>query len=348
VRRPHTFRESISRAFTLIELLVVIAIIGVLIALLLPAVQSAREAARRAQCTNNLKQIGLAAHNYLSVYEALPMGCGIAGGYSSGGCFPPLLQFMEQMPLYNATNFNLNIYTPANNTISATGLSMLWCPSDAKVSESKLLDPGYYLNDDHSCCNDGRYRMNYTSYAGNTGTWFPVLTSNATRLSQVNGVFMAVSSVRLSAVTDGTSNTLAFGERAHSLLSNADQADWHWWTSGNYGDGMSNTLHPLNSWKRKGLVTPSAQASVYAGNFSSLHPGGANFCFMDGSVKFIKDSIQSWPINPTTGLPPGLTWNDGGGSPNYWWVTDNAVLRPGVYQQISTRNGGETVSSDAF
>jgi prepilin-type N-terminal cleavage/methylation domain-containing protein/prepilin-type processing-associated H-X9-DG protein len=347
-------REPRPRGFTLIELLVVIAIIGVLISLLLPAVQSAREAARRAQCTNNLKQIGLAAHNYMSTYEVLPMGCAIAGGYSSGGLFPPLLQFMEQLPLYNAMNFSTNMYTPSNATLSATGVSTLWCPSDFKVIERKQLPANYFLlqavdaNGVHQCCDPARYWMNYTSYAGSTGTWFSVLTTNATRLSQMNGPFYTVSSVRMASITDGTSNTIGFGERAHSLLSSADQTDWHWWTSGNYGDTLGNTLHPLNAWKRKGLVTPSNQASVYAGNFSSLHPGGANFCFMDGSVKFIKDSIASWPINQATGLPIGLTWPATVSGVSFMWGIDNTQLRPGVYQQISTVNGGETVSSDSF
>jgi prepilin-type N-terminal cleavage/methylation domain-containing protein/prepilin-type processing-associated H-X9-DG protein len=336
------------RGFTLIELLVVIAIIGVLVSLLLPAVQSAREAARRAQCTNNLKQIGLAAHNYMSAFETLPMGCGIAGGYSSGGLFLPLLQFMEQQPVFNAINFNINMFTASNATISATGLTTLWCPSDFKVVESKLLaansffvidGSGNYVSDDPR-----QYRMNYTSYAGSTGTWMHRLSTNPTRLAQINGPFYTVSSVRMASITDGTSNTIGFGERAHSLLSATAQPDWHWWTSGNYGDTLGCSLHPLNAWKLKNLTTPAEQSSVYVGNFSSLHSGGANFGFLDGSVKFIKDSIQSWPINMSTSLPNGLSWD----ASNRLWVIDNTLLRPGVYQQISTCAGGEAVSSDSF
>src|SRR6188508_669090 len=113
--------------FTLIELLVVIAIIAVLIGLLLPAVQAAREAARRAQCVNNLKQIALAAHNYLGALGALPQGMTFVkdarsptGVFTSHSLFVPLMQYMEQQPLFDAANFDVNIFTAANATVHAT------------------------------------------------------------------------------------------------------------------------------------------------------------------------------------------------------------------------------------
>ncbi len=139
------------RGFTLIELLVVIAIIAVLISLLLPAVQSAREAARRAQCVNNLKQLALGAHNYLSSVDCFPMGLldqnsGDVGGlWTSYGPMLPLTQYTEQNSLFNAMNFNLNVYDIENTTINATGLSILWCPSDAGVDTGYTYPSGYDL-----------------------------------------------------------------------------------------------------------------------------------------------------------------------------------------------------------
>jgi prepilin-type N-terminal cleavage/methylation domain-containing protein len=135
------------RGFTLIELLVVISIIAVLVGLLLPAVQSAREAAYRIQCTNNLKQIALATHGYVDDWTTLPRGgflqqpfarSGLSdptgAPYISGGVFLLLLPYLDQRPLYDAMNFDVNVFTAINATISATGLSTFWCPSDSGVS----------------------------------------------------------------------------------------------------------------------------------------------------------------------------------------------------------------------
>jgi prepilin-type N-terminal cleavage/methylation domain-containing protein len=143
-------RNDRHRGFTLIELLVVIAIIGVLIALLLPAVQAAREASRRAQCTNNLKQLGLALQGYVDAHGVMPLGSfkmsppGDSGPGAGdhcvdrheGGVFIALLPFLEQGALFNAFNSSVHYETAPNSTVNGTGLSVLWCPSDGLVSRS--------------------------------------------------------------------------------------------------------------------------------------------------------------------------------------------------------------------
>ena len=136
--RP-SMRRSKARGFTLIELLVVIAIIGVLIALLLPAVQAAREAARRIQCTNNLKQLGLAIHNYEGIVGRLPptlviTGSGGAVGWTNSfGAHTRILPFAEQGPIFNAINFDVEMYSPPNLTATATFVDLLVCPSEVQA-----------------------------------------------------------------------------------------------------------------------------------------------------------------------------------------------------------------------
>jgi prepilin-type N-terminal cleavage/methylation domain-containing protein/prepilin-type processing-associated H-X9-DG protein len=358
------------RGFTLIELLVVIAIIAVLISLLLPAVQSAREAARRAQCTNNLKQIGLAVHNYISANDVFPWGCyrqhqvssPTGYPYTSGGSFVALLAQLEQGSVFNAVNFNYNIFGAGNTTITATSLNMLHCPSDPAIENRVFMAGGNVDGGDMTMC--------YSSYGGNAGTWFQLPRFDVAasifqqRINQQNGVILYVGyennlivsgtvypsqnrgPVRLASITDGTSNTFMYSERAHGMLNAQDQICWNWWCSGNFGDTSFCTMYPVNPFRKDantgviGSVGGSSDTFVSAA--SSFHPSGANFLFCDGSVKFIKDSINCWAINPTTSLPNGVTI-DGNG---VYQIAPGTTV--GVYQALSTTNFGEVISADQY
>jgi prepilin-type N-terminal cleavage/methylation domain-containing protein len=181
------------RGFTLIELLVVITIIVALVALLLPAIQSAREASRRIQCTNNLKQIGLALHSYHGTVGSLPWGIGLEKSFDVAQFWSALaliLPFMEQQPLHNAINFNLPgwSFIPENETGRNAQIAIFLCPSD----------PDHLINP-----------QGHTNYAANFGTIPISFSPNST------GVFVPVPEspiVTIAAITDGTSNTVAFGE----------------------------------------------------------------------------------------------------------------------------------------
>jgi prepilin-type N-terminal cleavage/methylation domain-containing protein/prepilin-type processing-associated H-X9-DG protein len=342
-------------AFTLIELLVVIAIIAVLISLLLPAVQSAREAARRAQCLNNLKQIALAAFNYLDTVGVLPQGMTFQVNGNNPGAtalgqvstahsmFVALLPQVEQQPLFNAINFNMNMWNAPNFTIHGVALSTLWCPSDPGAALSKIFPDG-------SMADPGAVTMNYTSYAGNTGTWMLWYQQDYPPQKSMNGLFHIRSAVRLAEVSDGTSNTIAFSERAHTLLDDTSSTWWQWWTSGNYGDTLFCTLYPMNPFRKVSgdiadqyaNTTGDDRQAPFLISASSMHPGGANVAFLDGSVRFLKDTINCWPIDPATGLPSGLSFDAAGP------YKPAPSVRFGVYQALSTRNGGEVVSADAY
>jgi prepilin-type N-terminal cleavage/methylation domain-containing protein/prepilin-type processing-associated H-X9-DG protein len=374
--RTSNVRDIRQPGFTLIELLVVIFIIAVLISLLLPAVQSAREAARRVQCVNNLKQIILALHNYESANGSFPPGyCyqAYAGDYSdAAGHLVRVAPYMEQSPIANAMNFSIPMYYSANTTVCGTSLNILWCPSDGSILNLNHVYPAPYTWD------GGPLPMTYSSYAGCIGDWptfgFVSSTSDGDQasLSQTNGVIFSIGypqgnrvtiyggshpgqpgipPVKIANVTDGLSNTMAYSEHAHGLFSQtadsngiADLYCWNWWVSGNYGDTIFSTLFPMNPQKK--MTTRYYEGGTFIQGddmvtaASSFHPGGANFAFCDGSVRFLKETIDSWQVD-ANGLPRGFSYQS-----SKYMAGPGAKV--GVYQALSTRNGGELISADSY
>ena len=365
---------SCRRGFTLIELLVVIAIIAVLIALLLPAVQAAREAARRAQCVNNLKQLGLATATYISANNTFPMGMyqGRSRGYAAGTiyagstAFVALLEQMEQQSLASAYNYSCASFDSANRTVLATGLNILWCPSDPTISTAqpapKTTNFGYYISSTST--------VQRTSYAGCAGIWLssafptpgdtPAAPFNSNALvtaaqANQNGVFGYHSSVSLAAISDGTSNTIAFGEVANGLIPvELGRYGFGIWGFSGYTAGESawfGTMYGINSHKRYSLdhtnyisAYPPGKALSLAMSAGSFHPGGANFGMCDGSVRFMKDSIQTFPVGNPDGSPTGIYYTGA----NTWALQPKLGGVIPVFQALSTRDNGEVISSDTY
>ena len=352
-------RNSRSSAFTLVEVLVSISITLLLTALLLPAVQSAREAARRSQCASNLRQFGLALHSYHDAYSALPPGRIKSYDPRYSGPHPPCtsaivdksievfaLGFMEQNTAYNAINQSLAIIGGENSTLHSVAISTFACPSDTTSGVPRDLNPGALTN--YGVLDPAR--MVFTSYAGMLGS-LPVLAQPlpstncvvpVARIQQCNGVFSDLSPIRLASVTDGLSNTIFIAEKATTILQELSAvkpqfpAQHGWYITGNWGDTLVTSLYPPNACDKVAFLATTA----WTNSASSMHPGGLNVLMGDGSVRFVKDSIESWPCNPIDGEPAGAFLN-GQGS----WVS----LPPsGIWQSLSTRAGGEVIGADSF
>jgi len=319
---------------TLIELLVEIAIIGILVALLLPAVQSAREAARRMSCRNNLRQLGIAMHNYHDVYKRFQPGYRFKPNSASdamGSANPPLLPFLEQENLTDLIDINAPWYLQRPEAVR-TVVKVFLCPSDiaAEVESYPFVAAmGPPVGDQFAT----------SSYAVSLGwedahCFGPNFSAPST--TNRSGVFAHHSNTRIASIADGTSNTFAYGEAAAGFpLCNGIgcttpipgvTAKHGWLIEGagieplygmgfRYVGGFGSTVEPLN----KTPVTDSrydpashtdCRSSLnggphWASHFRSFHPGGANFLFCDGSVQFLGETIDMIPYRGLSTIQGG-------------------------------------------
>ncbi|WP_197447104.1 DUF1559 domain-containing protein [Tautonia plasticadhaerens] len=338
-------RSRDRRGFTLIELLVVIAIIGVLIALLLPAVQSAREAARRAQCTNNLKQVGLGMHNYHDTHQVFPSG---TNSCCWGTWILFTLPYVEQQNLFNAWNFGGWSYDttatfryagPLNCTVSATRVSGYLCPSDPQAEN--LTNIGPTINGIKYATTSQNYVVNF----GNTTTAQTATYDNAIYPGtpfQFGGAPFAdlrapgngnggKKNFGISTIKDGTTNTLLVseilvgtGSGGGAYAAPYDLRGFSWWGSAAVFSGLMppNTTYPDVTESNSYCIYPFQNNPPCTGpttelprvNFArSTHPGGVNAAMADGSVKFFKNTVA---VN--------------------------------VWRALSTTRGGEVVSADQY
>jgi prepilin-type N-terminal cleavage/methylation domain-containing protein len=328
------------RAFTLIELLVVIAIIAILIALLLPAVQQAREAARRMSCKNNLKQYGLALHNYADVHGSMPSGHLFRGSFAGTRNLPfgggtgfswqsMILPFMDQAALHNQFNFGVPIAhtgyaeSERNEKLAETPQAYARCPSDPAPSRA-LIGEGGTLGEQLTAAvssykaNAGSFEENHLGLPYENQDWR-------------NGLFHLDSIIKLRDVTDGLSATIAVGE-----------VSWLQTPTGRlYGSTCPNCGYPhagnelwIQSWRflantqHKMNLPKTANAEFRAESFGSAHVGGSQFLLLDGSVRFVSENIQHTECPWTPANPYDRTNNYAG---------------YGLYQRISSRGDGAVI-----
>jgi prepilin-type processing-associated H-X9-DG protein len=331
------------QGLTLVESLVVTATLGVLAALLIPAVQTAREAARRSNCAVNLKQIALATANYADVWGALPAGVQFTFNYSTASQHVAILPFLEQAALFNAVNFHWVIWSAANTTVMGARLDVFQCPSDPMASMTDIYRGDLFFESGHDFFYYGAFDVAYTSYAGNAGTWYQH-SRDLSRLAQCNGLFYRGSATRLADITDGMSNTIFYAEHAVSLLIDDTEriVEGPQWAGGWYGSTIFTSFYPINPQGKLNDQYGDGLCRAFIGAASSEHPGGANIAFVDGSVKFIKDTIDSWAVDPSAATPLGVTRDNSG----LFQLAPETRFH--VWQVLTTRAGNEIVSASGF
>ncbi|GIW97305.1 MAG: prepilin-type N-terminal cleavage/methylation domain-containing protein [Pirellulaceae bacterium] len=337
--------RSRRHAFTLVELLVVIAIIGVLVGLLLPAVQAAREAARRMQCQNNLKQLALACLNYESALKRFPMAFVPAvtpyppnannANVEAWGWGALLLPYLEQGNLHSRLQVNRYSLratiagenpslTPAQaQALLQTPISTFQCPSDTGAGGDLIHQQRHFGGGvGTQAAGLGNWRPARANYISNRGT-----RDQPQSTLDTHGMMMENTAIRIAEVTDGTSNTFQIGER------DSQYGRGGTWIGvrnprGAFARGIyyvtANVRPPLNSSDPPYGWNSSANRAVQAG-FSSLHTGGANFAYVDGSIHFISENIE-WRQDRAGGC---RVWDIAPCEPTY-----------GVYQRLGRRNDG--------
>jgi len=308
-------------AFTLVELLVVIAIIGVLVALLLPAVQAAREAARRMQCANNLKQIALAMGSYESSYGVYPPG---RVGHDSPDPADPrqvgtsgfvlILPQLEQQALYAMFDFrdgpwsySSTWYSNSNGKAIGQRPAVYVCPSDESepFAQTTLVDGKYGTGGNPAAT--GSYAMVEGTIGAAGDLSGPVSGSLIQAIKYSNtGVFYYEVAMEIGEVTDGLSHTLLVGEVTEGHLPSSTNI---WSRALREMDTLRSVSNPLNTFPGEPIYLTNYGLKVN-GAFSSRHPGGANFAFGDGHVEFLEENINMQVYNALASRSRGEVVND--------------------------------------
>ena len=350
-------RGGIRSGFALVEVLVVISILLLLIGLLLPAVQSARESARRLQCGNNLRQIGLGIQGYAGVHGVYPLGAPAARDdraptLADRSYLVSILPFVEQASLFAALNQSVTILGPENLTSLNVVVATYACPADPAAGVSELDQNG--AKGLYGAIPTGARFASYSaSYRACVGSFTqnnvqPVRDRDksapffAGRRAQANGCFNEFYPITEAAVTDGLSNTCLVVESARTPLHELDALypeiypSVGWWFVGGSYHSLASTFYPPNAWRKLDLDALDARLD----SASSLHPGGVQCLLGDGSVHFVKDSIASWPADQRTGAPIGAVPTLSGA-----WLSPP---RPAVWQALATRAGGEFLTDNEY